>query len=108
MRIAVHHVDILIVLECGRDTLKSSRPVKVIGVQPANDRSGGLSEALPNRVGGTAVFFGYPIRQMMFVLPYEIHTAVRGTSIDDDVFEVRITLKQNRSNRFLKEFSLVE
>ena len=88
-------------------SLEASGRVNVIGVQVCKDRSGRSDETLAYSICGSAVFFGDPKGKVFLILLDEVDTAVSRAAVNDDIFEIRITLPDNRLNGFLDELSLV-
>src|SRR5437588_8577380 len=55
-----------------------------------------------------AILFAYPPCQLRFIFADNLDTLIRAAAVDNDVFEVRVILRQDRLDRFLEEISVVE
>jgi len=60
-----------------------------------------------NRVALPTIFFADPVRKIFFVPLDNIDATVGASTVDDDVFEVRIVLFQDRYNGFLEKLRMV-
>src|SRR5262249_42672323 len=92
IRIAINHIGLDIRLKGGRDFFERSRLVQIIGIQVCKDGTSGFLETFINCIGRTAILFTDPVRNVSFISSDNIDTAVSGTSIHDDVLQVRIAL----------------
>src|SRR5207253_86789 len=75
--------------------------VDVIRVQPTKEISTSFGKSLIDSLRLTLICFTDPIGNPLFVLAQDCYSLVCATSIDHDVFEIRISLQQNRTDRFL-------
>jgi hypothetical protein len=67
----------------------------------------GSLEAFVDRVALAPVLFTYPMCKPPFILLDDVHAFIRASAIYDNVLNVGIALKQNRSNGFFQELSLI-
>ena len=81
--------------------------VIIIAVEPAEDVSRGALETFVDRMALPPVWLAHPVSQPGFVLTNNFTASVRAVPVNDDVFEVRIILKQNRADGLFDEPCLV-
>lgn len=81
---------------------------QVVRIEPGQNGTGGPGEALVDGAGLAAVGLGDPVGQPRLVAADDLRAAVRGTAVDDHVFDLRIVLREDRLDRLLDEAALVE
>ena len=64
-------------------------------------------DALVHGVIDTMVRFAHPVADMGCILVYELHTAIRGTSVDDDMFEVTARLGNHTLQCLPQSFCII-
>ena len=67
----------------------------------------GPLKALVDGVALTLVLFAYPPGKVCFIFPDDLNSAVGAAAVDDDVFEIRISLQQHRTDGFFQVLRLV-
>src|ERR1035437_10782445 len=67
-----------------------------------------MGEACVDCVCHTAIRLTDPVSQPLFVFSNDFNTAVRASAVDDDVFQIWVSLKEDRTNTFFDKFTLVE
>jgi hypothetical protein len=88
--------------EGGGHEIECAGKVEVVTVEPTHDFTGGSTKSLVNRVCLAGIRFGDPVVEASFVVLDDRGAFVGAASVDDEVFEIRIVLKQHRSQRALK------
>ena len=76
-----------------------SRHVNIVGVEVRGNVSRNPAKALLYGGGLTSVGFTDPILNPFLVFLDDADAVVRGSTIDNQVFKIRITLKEYRPNR---------
>src|SRR4030095_12208596 len=74
------------------------RQVYVVAIQPAENLTGGTLEAFGDGLEVAGVFTAFPIRQSALITSDDVHTAVCAVVIQNDVFEIRVTLIHHALN----------
>ena len=85
-----------------------SRQKIIVAVQPAKHIAGGLRQSFVDRMTLTAIFFAAPTGQPRFVSANDRDAFVRAAAIHNDVFQLRVVLQQDRTNRLLQKACLIE
>ena len=93
---------------CLGHPVEGSRQIEVVAVQIGPEIAGGPRHPLVDRVALAPVLATFPVGEPVGVPPDDLDRAVRRAAIDDDVFEVRIALVEDRADRRLEEPGLVE
>src|SRR6185437_7038683 len=101
-------IDAWIVAICIGDTFKGAIQVIVVAIQVSDDVSSCELQTLVDRVRLTTILFANPIGQTAFVLPNDINGPIRTSTIDDDVFQVWISLVEHRGDRLLDKLRLIQ
>src|SRR5215470_5507268 len=81
--------------------------VNIITINEGDNIPGHLLQSFVDGVHLAAVFFAHPVGKPPFVTTKDGHSLVCASAIENDVFEVRIALIQDRENRFFYESALV-
>ena len=84
-----------------------AREVQVVRVLPAHVFAGGALEALVDGMRLAPVRLAFPMGQVAFVFADDVHAAVGGAAVDDDVLQPRIPLIQHGQDGSLQEAGLV-
>lgn len=107
--VALSHDDekVPVMLEFFHHTSNCVRAIGVVGVEPGDHMATGLEPAFVDSIRLAFVRFAYPVGKYVSIFFYDINTSVRTASVDDNVFQVRISLEQNRSNRLFDPVTLV-
>ena len=102
-----HDTGARIHLEQRREMQQRIRGVPVVRIQPGQDPARGARHPLVDGVALSTVFLADPIGQVLFVLSNDLDRLVGASTINDDVFEIRIALRQNRIDRACDVIALV-
>ena len=81
--------------EGGGHEIERAGKVEVVAVEPTHDITGGSTKSLVNRVCLAGVRFGHPVVEASFVVLDDRGAFIGAASVDDEVFEIRIVLKQH-------------
>ena len=87
---------------------KSVRIVPVITIQVGDDFASGACDPLIDGIGLTTVFRTHPAREPRFILLENRNCLVLTSSIVNEVFEIRVSLQQDRADRLFNIGPLVE
>lgn len=87
---------------------ESAVQVVIVAVDVSDDVASCALQTLVDRVRLTTILLANPVRQTAFVLPNEIDCPIRASTVDDDVFQVCVSLAEYRTDRLLDERRLVE
>src|SRR5271157_977285 len=80
---------------------------KIVRIQECKYYTAGFAEAGIERIDLPGIPLALPICQVFCVFPDDLHTSIRGASIHDEIFQVRVALFENGSDCILKEIYLV-
>src|SRR6516225_146140 len=89
-------------------SIQGTFQVVIVAVEVRDDITSGSPETLVDGVRLAAIFLAYPVGQPALVFPNNFDTPICAAAVDDDVFQIRIILIENRVYRLLDEGSLVE
>jgi hypothetical protein len=73
----------------------------IAGVKPAHDSSCGSGEAGVKGVIHSFIPAAYPPGNVFFIFVDDVNGSIRGTAIDDDIFEIRVALVNDGADGFL-------
>jgi hypothetical protein len=90
------------------DLLQGAFREQIIAAQPIEDLARASGETLVDGIRLAMVLFAHPTREPWLVFSNDLHRVVRAFTIDDKIFEIRISLQQDRTDGFLKIDPLVE
>lgn len=80
----------------------------VVGIDELEDCACRSGQSVVDRCSLPAIGFGAPVREPGLVFFDSRNCAVGGAAVHHDIFEVRITLQQHRTDGFFDELALVE
>jgi peptidoglycan/LPS O-acetylase OafA/YrhL len=75
--------------------LQRAGQIIIVAVDVRQDRACRPLQPLVDRVCLPPILFADPVRQVLFVPLDDVDTAVGAAAVDDDVFEIRITLRED-------------
>src|SRR5687767_13684135 len=80
----------------------------IIRIQPGHDLTLRTRHPFVDRLGLTGLLFRGPICQARRVFLDDLRTATRGSAVDDDIFDARISLIEYGSQGLFEIGSLIE
>ncbi len=88
--------------------LETARKIAIISILPTDEITSGALESFIYRMTLSAIRLAYPKCHKVLVSPYQIQTAVRAATINDDKLDIRIALQKNRANRLFEVSPVIE
>ena len=88
--------------ECRSDTCQTSRQQHVIGIDPTQDVSRTVIKTFLDCIVHSSIRLRTPVVQLVCVPANDVDTVIRRSSINDDVFQIRIALAKDRTNRLFQ------
>src|SRR5215813_12278707 len=101
-------IDVWMAAICIDNSFKSAIQVIVVAVYVPDDVASCELQTFIDRVRLATILFADPIGQMGFVLPNEINSPIRASTVDNDVFQIRISLAEHRGDRLLDKPRLIQ
>ena len=89
------------------DSVQAARFQRVVTVEPARDLARCTRHSLVDCVALPPIGLANPVGKFRLELTNQIDRSVRRAAVDNDVFQVRIPLFMNRTQRLLKKSCLV-
>ena len=82
--------------------------VCIIRIEPREDVAVGVRKSFVDRIGLTLIRFADPGGNLPLIFFDDVHAAVGGATVNDDIFDVRVILFEHRADRRLKIGRLVK
>src|ERR1700741_713829 len=107
-RVAANPFGLGIVGKVTHHCVECAGQINIVAVDERENVARGFFETFVDRVYLPAIFFTYPVSQLVLVAANDRDTLISASSVDDDVLERLITLIQYRQDRLFQEMALVE